>query len=185
MEENKQMIQDIFMAGFGGQGVLLTGNLLAYTAIEAGLNASFFPAYGVEKRGGAANCTVVISDGDIGSPVIGNPSTLLVFNPLTAEKYYPQVKVGGFCLANSSLIKELPVRDDVETVMIPATEMAIEAGDTRLINMVMLGAMLGRNEVVSLAAVKSALAGILPERNHRFLPMNHKALDAGFTFTHR
>jgi 2-oxoglutarate ferredoxin oxidoreductase subunit gamma len=177
------MIQDVFMAGFGGQGILLTGNLLAYTAIEAGLNASFFPAYGVEKRGGAANCTVVISDSDIGSPVVGNPSTLLAFNPLAAEKFYPQVKVGGFCLANSSLIKEMPIRDDVETVMIPATEMAIEAGDARLINMVMLGALLGRNKSVSLDAVKSGLAGILPERNHRFLPMNHKALDTGFAFT--
>ncbi len=179
------MIQDFFMAGFGGQGVLLSGNLLAYTAIEAGLNASFFPAYGVEKRGGAANCTVVLSDGDIGSPVIGHPSTLLVFNPLAAEKYYPQVKVGGFCLANSSLIKDMPIRSDVETVMIPATDMAIEAGDARLINMVMLGALLGRNQIVSLDAVKTGLAGILPERNHRFLPMNNKAIDAGFVFTNR
>ena len=102
---------------------------------------------------------------------------------MAAEKFYSQVKVGGFCLANSSLIKEMPIRDDVETVMIPATEMAIEAGDARLINMVMLGAMLGRNTSVSLDAVKSGLAGILPERNHRFLPMNHKALDAGFAFT--
>jgi 2-oxoglutarate ferredoxin oxidoreductase subunit gamma len=179
------MIQDVFMAGFGGQGILLTGNLLAYTAIEAGLNASFFPAYGVEKRGGTANCTVVISDGDVGSPVVGNPSTLLAFNPMAAEKFYPKVKVGGFCLANSSLIKEMPIRADVETIMIPATEIAIEAGDTRLINMVMLGAMLGRNKIVSLDAVKSGLAGILPERNHRFLPMNHKALEAGVAFTNR
>ena len=77
------MMQDIFMAGFGGQGILLAGNLLAYTAIEADLNASFFPAYGVEKRGGAANCTVVLSNGDVGSPVVGNPSTLLAFNPLS------------------------------------------------------------------------------------------------------
>ena len=176
-------MQDIFMAGFGGQGILLAGNLLAYTAIEAGLNASFFPAYGVEKRGGAANCTVVLSDGDVGSPVVGNPSTLLAFNPIAAEKFYPKVKVGGLCLANSSLIKELPVRDDVETILIPATEMAIDAGDARLVNMVMLGAMLGSVQPVTLDAVKSGLAGILPERNHRFLPMNYSALDAGFTFT--
>ena len=177
------MMQDVFMAGFGGQGILLTGNLLAYTAIEAGLNASFFPAYGVEKRGGAANCTVVITDGDIGSPVVGNPSILLAFNPLAVQKFYPQVKSGGLCLANFSLIKEMTPRDDVETVMIPATEMAIESGDARLVNMVMLGAMLGRNQVVTLDAVKSGLAGILPERNHRFLPMNNKALDAGYAFT--
>ena len=177
------MMQDVFMAGFGGQGILLAGNLLAYTAIEAGLNASFFPAYGVEKRGGAANCTVVLSDVDVGSPVVGSPSVLLAFNPLAAQKFYPQVTSGGFCFANSSLLKEMTVRDEVETVMIPATEMAIESGDARLVNMVMLGAMLGRNQAVTLDAVKSGLAGILPERNHRFLPMNYQALDTGFTFT--
>jgi 2-oxoglutarate ferredoxin oxidoreductase subunit gamma len=177
------MIQDVFMAGFGGQGILLTGNLLAYTAIESGFNASFFPAYGVEKRGGAANCTVVISDGDVGSPIVGSPSTLLAFNPMAVEKFYPQVKDGGFCLVNSSLVKELPVRDEVETILIPATQMAIDVGDARLINMVMLGALLGFNQMVSLDAVMSGLAAILPERNHRFLPMNHKALKDGFVFT--
>lgn len=177
------MMQDVFMAGFGGQGILLAGNLLAYTAIQAGLNASFFPAYGVEKRGGAANCTVVLTDGDTGSPVVGNPSTLLSFNPLSTEKYYSRVKVGGFCLINSSLVKEVDLRDDIDTVLIPATEMAIDAGDARLVNMVMLGAMLGRNSAVSLDDVKDGLSGILPERNHRFLPMNFKALEAGFSFT--
>lgn len=177
------MMQDVFMGGFGGQGVLLAGNLLAYTAIEAGLNASFFPAYGVEKRGGAANCTVVISDDDVGSPVVGNPSILLAFNLLSAEKFYPKVKVGGLCLVNSSLAKNLSIRDEVETIMLPATDMAIEAGDARLVNMVMLGAMLGRFQTVSLDAVKLGLSGILPKRNHRFLPMNHLALDAGFDFT--
>ena len=177
------MMQDVFMAGFGGQGILLAGNLLAYTAIEADLNASFFPAYGVEKRGGAANCTIVLSDGDVGSPVIGNPSTLLVFNPLSFEKFYPKVKSGGLCLINSSLVKDIALRDDVETILIPATEMAIESGDARLVNMVMLGAMLGLVQPVTLAAVKAGLTGILPERNHRFLPMNNLALDAGFAFT--
>lgn len=177
------MIQDVFMAGFGGQGILLAGNLLAYSAIESGLNASFFPAYGVEKRGGAANCTVVLSDGDVGSPVVGNPSILLAFNPLSAEKFYSKVKVDGLCLMNSSLIKNFDMRDDVETISIPATEMAIEAGDARLVNMVMLGAMLGSNPMVTLDAVKSGLSGILPDRNHRFLPMNYNAIDAGFAFT--
>ncbi len=177
------MMQDVFMAGFGGQGILLAGNLLAYTAIEAGLNASFFPAYGVEKRGGAANCTIVLADGDVGSPVIGSPSTLLAFNPLSFEKFYPKVKSGGLCLVNSSLVKTITLRDDVQTILIPATEMAIETGDARLVNMVMLGAMLGLVQPVTLAAVKAGLAGILPERNHRFLPMNNLALDAGFAFT--
>jgi len=175
------MIHDVFMAGFGGQGILLAGNLLAYAAIDQGLNASFFPAYGVEKRGGAANCTVIVTDGDVGSPVVGEPGKVLLFNQLSLEKYYPRVRKGGLCLINSSLAKLAveDLRDDIATLQLPATDMAVEAGDARLVNMVMLGAFIGRTRVVPMEAVKAALAGVLPERNHRFIPMNHTALDAG------
>jgi 2-oxoglutarate ferredoxin oxidoreductase subunit gamma len=175
------MTTDVFMAGFGGQGILLAGNLLAYAAIEQGLNASFFPAYGVEKRGGAANCTVIVTDGDVGSPVVGNPGQVLLFNQLSLDKFYPRVRKGGLCLINSSLAKipEGEQRDDIDALLLPATDMAVEAGDARLVNMVMLGAFIARCEVVPMTAVKSALAGVLPERNHRFLPMNYAALDAG------
>lgn len=175
------MTTDVFMSGFGGQGILLAGNLLAYAAIEQGLNASFFPAYGVEKRGGAANCTVIVTDGEVGSPVVGAPGQVLLFNQLSVDKYYARVRSGGLCLINSSLAKvpDAARRGDIDTVLLPATDMAVEIGDARLINMVMLGALIARTEVVPMAAVKAALAGVLPERNHRFIPMNHAALDAG------
>src|SRR6516165_6041753 len=98
------MRHDVFISGFGGQGVLLAGNLLALAAMHEGKNVSFFPAYGVEKRGGAAMCTVVIADGEVGSPVIGAPSVSIVLNQTSLDKFGPKVKPGGTCIVNSSLI---------------------------------------------------------------------------------
>ncbi len=94
------MRQDVFISGFGGQGALLAGNLLAYAAIIEGKNVSFFPSYGVEKRGGAAMCTVVIADGEVGSPIIGSPSFMIVLNQLSLDKYGAKVKPGGVCIVN-------------------------------------------------------------------------------------
>lgn len=174
------MTHDVFMSGFGGQGVLLAGNLLAFAAIQAGKEACFFPTYGVEKRGGAANCSVIIADDEVGSPVVGQPSALLALNQLALEKYYANVKPGGFCLLNSSLVKEQPqLRQDVDTLAIPATEMALEIGDVRLVNMIMLGAYAARSGAIDLKELEQALAGTLPERNHRFIPLNCRALRAG------
>lgn len=177
------MNHDVFMAGFGGQGILLIGNLLAYATILEGNNASYFPAYGVEKRGGAATCTVVMSDGQVGSPVVGEPEAALLLNPLSMEKYYSRVRSGGFALINSSLIEEDgSSRDDLKKVLVPANEMALEAGDSRLVNMIVLGAYIEYSKVVEMDSVKEALKVVLPERNHRFLPMNHKALEMGAEF---
>ena len=135
------MTYDVFMAGFGGQGVLLIGNLLAYAALLEGKNASYFPAYGVEKRGGAATCTVVVSDGEVGSPVIGRPGAALLLNQLSMEKYFDRVRSGGFCLINTSLVEtSLGARDDIEILRLPLNEMALELGDLRLLNMITIGA---------------------------------------------
>jgi 2-oxoglutarate ferredoxin oxidoreductase subunit gamma len=177
------MTTNLFMAGFGGQGVLLAGNLLAYAAIDMGLNACFFPAYGVEKRGGTANCTLVISAETIGSPVIGNPEALLAFNPQSMAQFFPKLKKGGDCIVNSSLIKSFEPREDVELLLLPAVDIALAVGDARLVNMVMLGAYLGRHPLIPLDCVKKALEKVLPERNHRYLPMNYRALDAGAVFS--
>lgn len=177
------MNHDVFMAGFGGQGVLLIGNLLAYATILEGKNASYFPAYGVEKRGGAANCTVVMADGAVGSPVVGEPEAALLMNPAAMEQFYPRVRKGGMALVNSSLIDDDgSSRSDITLVRIPANEMALEIGDPRLVNMVMLGGYVEYSKVVTQNALKEALKEVLPERNHRFLPMNHKALEAGAAF---
>lgn len=171
---------DVYMAGFGGQGVLLIGNLLGVAAMNEGKEVSYFPAYGVEKRGGAATCTLVISDTEVGSPIVENPSASLLLNPLSMEKYFSKVKKGGFCLINTSLIDDDgSSRPDLDLLRIPLSEIALEIGDARLVNMVCIGAYAQRTGAVSLASLKEALYSVLPERNHRFIPMNIEAIERG------
>ncbi|OQY19558.1 MAG: 2-oxoacid:ferredoxin oxidoreductase subunit gamma [Desulfobacteraceae bacterium 4572_35.1] len=177
------MNHDVFIAGFGGQGVLLIGNLLAQATILEGNHASYFPAYGVEKRGGAATCTIVMSDTTVGSPVVGEPEAALLLNPLSMEKYYGHIRSGGFALINSSLVEDDgSSRDDLKRLLIPANEMALEIGDARLANMIVLGAYVEYSKVVEFESIATTLKEVLPERNHRFLPMNQKALEAGAEF---
>ncbi len=177
------MTEDVFMAGFGGQGILLIGNLLGQAAVIAGLNASFFPAYGPEKRGGAAMCSVIVSDREIASPVVGQPSTGLLLNQQSLDKYYAQLRSGGLCIYNSCLAEACSCqREDVSLLAIPANKIAMEVGNVKLANMVMIGALLARRPMVSLDKVKEALEIVLPERNRRFIPANREALDRGYAF---
>lgn len=177
------MNQDVFMAGFGGQGIMLIGNLLAYAAIEAGKNASFFPSYGPEKRGGAAMCSVIVADQEIGSPVVGKPNNALLLNQNSMDKYCSRIRAGGLCLYNSSLIDASEhQRSDISILAIPANEIATEVGNVKLANMVMLGALLALNPIVNLESIKQALSIIIPERNKRFIPANLQALDRGYAF---
>jgi len=174
------MTHDVYMTGFGGQGVLMIGNLLAYAGILEGKNVSYYPSYGVEKRGGAANCMVMISDQEIGSPVVGAPSAGIVLNQASFELHIGRFKPGAFCLVNSSLIEEGDKRrDDLEILRLPVNEMALKLGDARLLNMIAAGAYAARCAPVALDALKEALKKVLPERNHRFIPMNIEALDQG------
>lgn len=174
------MRYDVFIAGYGGQGVLLAGNVLSYAAIHEEKNVSFFPAYGVEKRGGAAMCTVVFSDGDTGSPVVGNPTVSMLLNQLSFDKYAVQVKRGGVCIVNSSLVStegiELP---GIELVAVPMNQIAIELGDVRMVNMVACGAYIGKSGALQEASLEAALFNALPERNHALIPANVKAVQAG------
>lgn len=177
------MNDNVFMAGFGGQGILLIGNLLAFAAIEEGRNASFFPAYGPEKRGGAATCSVIVAEGEIGSPVVGRPDNVLLLNQDAMDKYFSRIRPGGLCLYNSSLIDASNhQRDDLTTLAVPANQIATEVGNVKLVNMVMLGALVARNPLVKLDSIKQALDTIIPERNKRFIPANLQALDRGFDF---
>ncbi|GFO57012.1 2-oxoacid:ferredoxin oxidoreductase subunit gamma [Geomonas sp. Red276] len=174
------MRYDLMIAGFGGQGVLLAGNLLSYAAIEEGKNVSYFPAYGVEKRGGSATCTVVIADGAVGSPVVGSPSTLVVLNQASLERFGSKVRPGGICIYNSSLVDVSGLnRDDITLVPVPMNEIAMELGDSRMVNMVAVGAYLALIPAVGVTTVADALKQALPERNHRFIPANVKAIEAG------
>ncbi len=174
------MRHDLFIAGFGGQGVLLAGNLLSYAAIHEGKNVSFFPAYGVEKRGGAAMCTVVIADGDTGSPVVGHPSVSVMLNQLSFDKYAAKVKSGGYCIVNSNLVQadegSLP---GVTLLPIPMNQIAIDLGDLRMVNMVACGAYAAVSGALQMVSLQEALKKALPERNHRFIPANLKAIESG------
>jgi 2-oxoglutarate ferredoxin oxidoreductase subunit gamma len=174
------MRHDVLIAGFGGQGVLLAGNLLSYAAIEAGCNVSYFPAYGVEKRGGTATCTVVIADGAVGSPVVGSPSVLIALNQGSLDRFGDKVRPGGICILNSSLVDPATLkRDDLQVIAVPMNDIATDLGDPRMVNMVAVGAYVALTGAVGMAGLAEALKQALPERNHRFIPANVKAIEAG------
>ncbi len=174
------MRHDVFIAGFGGQGVLLAGNLLSLAAINEGKNVSFFPSYGVEKRGGAAMCTVVIADGEVGSPVVGSPTVVIVLNQLSLDKYGVKVKPGGSLIVNSSLVDSSAcARTDISIFRVPMNEIAMDLGDARMVNMVAVGAYVRLTAAVSAESLVDALKKALPERNHRFIPANVHAMEAG------
>ncbi len=178
---------DVIMAGFGGQGVMLIGNLLAYAAMNQGKNVTFFPSYGVEMRGGTANCTVVISDKEIGSPIVGTPKSLIIMNKPSLEKFQPRLEKDGILIFNSSLIDEKVVsRNDINVFKIPMNELSMEiSGSSRLANMIAIGAFVKLTEVVELDVLKEALKNVISERNLKFIPDNIKAIDCGFKFVEK
>ena len=176
------MQTEIILAGFGGQGILFAGQLLAYAAMDAGMEVTWIPSYGPEMRGGTANCTVIIADEEIGSPTVRNPKAALVFNLPSFDKYEPLIVPGGVIIANHSLVDRSFERDDLNRVMIPANEIAEELGNKRLTNMVMLGAMLARLQVLSIEALEKALEDHLPERHRHLLDLNCQALRRGVQF---
>jgi len=147
------MQNDVIMAGFGGQGILLIGKMLAYSGMHAGKEVSWLPSYGPEMRGGTCNCTVVISDKPVGSPVIRSPRAVVAMNLPSLEKFEPDVREGGLLLINSSLINRGTERDDLTVIEIPANEVAAELGNPRGANMVALGAYLGATDAVPLEEV--------------------------------
>ena len=176
------MQTEVIFAGFGGQGVLFAGQLLAYAALDAGKEVTWIPSYGPEMRGGTANCTVVVADEEIGSPLVRNPKGAIVMNLPSLDKYEPMVAPGGVLIANSSLTNREAQRDDLDCVFIPANEIAEEIGNKRLINVVMLGALLAKLPVLPFEAIEAGLEAHLPERHKRLLPMNLEALRRGAAY---
>ncbi len=179
------MPTEIVIAGFGGQGVLFAGQVLAYAAMDTGREVTWIPSYGPEMRGGTASCTVIIADEEIGSPLVRNPLAALVMNLPSLEKSEPLVQPGGVLVSNASLINRRPARSDLNVSHLPANEIAESVGDRRLTNMVMTGALLAHLPVLTLEAVMTALEGHLPERHRRLLPSNRKALEAGYDFVQK
>jgi 2-oxoglutarate ferredoxin oxidoreductase subunit gamma len=177
---------DVIIAGFGGQGVLVIGNLLAYAAMREGKYVTYLPVYGVEMRGGTANCTVVISSHPIGSPVVGRPHAAIVMNLPSLIKYEPQVLPKGLLVINTSLIdlKEAS-RKDVELLHVPVNEIAIENGNPKLANMVALGAFVEKTKWVKMKSLFDSFEKVLDERYHHLIPHNTKAIEIGAEFVRK
>jgi 2-oxoglutarate ferredoxin oxidoreductase subunit gamma len=171
--------QDVMIAGFGGQGVLVIGKLLAHAGMLEGRHVTWFPSYGAEIRGGTANCTVIIADREIGSPLVRHPSAMIIFNDASFEKFERKVRQQGMLFLNTSLVHRAPGRTDIATVEVRANEIAGSLGETRVANMVLLGAFLKKSGIVAFDAVLAALRHVLPEHRHSLIPLNEKALKAG------
>ncbi|MCL4369691.1 MAG: 2-oxoacid:acceptor oxidoreductase family protein [Chloroflexi bacterium] len=170
---------EFIIAGFGGQGVLFAGLVLAHAGMTAGRNVAWIPSYGPEMRGGTANCTVIISEEEIGSPIVNRPSGAIVMNEPSLAKYAPMVKPGGVIVVNSSLVKSRADRTDIRVLEIPANEVAFELGNDRVANMVALGALLAATEALPMDVVEAALPETLGPSKERFIAPNREALRRG------
>ncbi len=173
------MQTDIIIAGFGGQGVLFAGQLLAYAGLGEGKEVTWIPSYGPEMRGGTANCTVIIADEEIGSPMVRNPQAVIAMNRPSLDKYEPLMRPGGLLVVNASMVDRKVKRTDLRVVEVPANEIAESLGDKRMTNMVLLGSLIANLPIIQLTSIETALKEHLPERHHRLLPQNYQALAKG------
>jgi len=186
MQEARRRIQEeIIISGFGGQGALFAGQLLAYAAMDQDLHVTWIPSYGPEMRGGKARCTVVISEEEIGSPLVRRPSAAIVLNIPSMEAFEPAVKPGGVLVVNSSLVPQKSDRDDIRVVYVPASDIASGLGNIRLANVVCLGALIQALGVLPLEAIEKALDDHLPERHRELLGLNKEALRKGAEYGKR
>jgi 2-oxoglutarate ferredoxin oxidoreductase subunit gamma len=176
------MQTEIIFSGFGGQGALFAGQILAFAAMDAGMDVTWMPSYGPEMRGGTANCQVIIADEEIGSPLTRTPTAAVILNLPSLDKFEPQVVPGGVIVVNSSLVNREVSRSDVKAIMVPAQEISEELGNRRLLNMVMLGALLEALPILPPGAIEKALDVHLPERHRKFLKGNIEAIRQGAAF---
>jgi 2-oxoglutarate ferredoxin oxidoreductase subunit gamma len=174
------MYMDAIIAGFGGQGVMLIGNLLAYAGMHHGLEVTYIPVYGPEMRGGTANCTVVLSDEPIGSPIIHTPQSLIIMNGPSLTKFAPRLVDGGILVLNTSLVpEETADASRVRVIGVPANAIADGIGNTRMANMVALGAYVAATGVVPLDVVEASLSSVSSSHYSHLIPKNVEALRAG------
>lgn len=173
------MKEEIIISGFGGQGVLSMGKILAYSALLENKEVSWMPAYGPEQRGGTANVTVIISDERISSPILNSFDTAIILNQQSMDKFEPKIKPGGVLLYDPHGITRAPVRKDIQIHTIDAMEMASAMDNSKAFNMIVLGAYLKVRPVVLLKSILEGLRKTLPVRHHKLIPVNEKALQAG------
>ena len=175
------MKEERLIAGFGGQGVLSMGKILAYAGLMDNLEVTWMPSYGPEQRGGTANVTVILSDASISSPVLDTYDTVVALNQQSLDKFESKVKPGGTLIYDPSGIHHLPTRTDVTVVPVDAMQASIELKNSKTYNMILLGALLKLRPVVPVDAVLRGLKKTLPERHHHLLPLNEQALLKGMS----
>jgi 2-oxoglutarate ferredoxin oxidoreductase subunit gamma len=173
---------EILIAGFGGQGVLFAGKLLAYKGLLEGRQLSWLPSYGPEMRGGTANCSIILSDIPVGSPIVSNPDILIAMNLPSFEKYESSVKAGGMIVADSSLIEKKTARDDVKAFYIPATQLAKENGMPTLANMIILGKVIKESSIVEYGNIEEALKKVVSAKRIELLDINRRAIEIGYEY---
>ena len=172
------MQNEVQFAGFGGQGIMLMGQILAQAAMQAGMEVVWIPSYGPEMRGGTAYCTVVTSDRPIGSPIIRNPKHLVAMNRPSLEKFAPTVKPGGVIFINSSIIAIEAGREDVDVLKVPIIEMAKDLGNVKAANIIALAAFVARSKIVEFDLLKESVKEKFADRE-KLIPLNMQALDEG------
>lgn len=173
--------EEIIFAGFGGQGVISAGKLLAIASMREGKEVSHIPSYGAEMRGGTANCSVVVAESPIASALIHKPTLCIVLNEPSMDKFEPMLQAGGVLIYNSSKIHRKPVRDDIKTYAVPCNEISEKNGSVRAVNMAALGALLKlKPELATLESMKNALDEGISERNHKHNPTNMKVMEDAF-----
>lgn len=172
------MIHEIVMAGFGGQGVMLIGQLMTYGGMLANKQVSWIPSYGPEMRGGTANCSVIVSDEPIGAPIVSEPTAVIAMNLPSLDKFEPLLVPGGILIINSSLIERKAKRDDIQVHYVAANDIAAELGNSKVGNMVVLGALLAATNAVDSASVLKAFAKMFAKKPE-LLSINQQALNRG------
>ena len=174
------LYEEVIIAGFGGQGIILVGKLLAQSAMKAGKEVTYMASYGAEVRGGASNCMIVIAERPVASPVVGRPDSLIAMSKASLTKFAPNIKTGGLLIMNVSLINEKPKLDKtIEIVTVPADELAVELGDKKVANMVALGAYLQKRGIINPDLAAECLADVFAQRYHKTIPLNARALCRG------
>ncbi len=173
---------EILIAGFGGQGVLFTGKLLAYAGLVSGKNVSWLPSYGPEMRGGTASCSVIVSDGQVGSPIVSNPDLLIAFNRPSFEKYESAVKAGGTLVYDGTLIDVKPSRQDITYYNVPATKLSNDKGYQGLANMIVLGKAINAMQTFSDNDIENAVNKVVPPKKAHLIVKNLEAIKLGYGF---
>jgi len=174
-----RQLEELIVAGFGGQGVLSLGMTLAYAGMVENKEISWMPSYGPEMRGGTANCIVILSENKISSPILSQFDSAIVLNQPSMDKFAPRIKPGGLLLYESGNIFKPSTRDDIDIIGVPATTEALKMKNAKTMNMIMLGAYLQLKPVVKNESILEALTKVLPEKYHHLLPVNREALELG------